>query len=208
MENHILEQDLSGSRQELSVVDGAPGKLFIGRTELEAELDKMAEAINRDYAGLNPVVVSILKGAVYFIADLTRRLTIPINIDFLAISRYGTHESDPAGGKRRPANHRGRTGAVRITKDLDLDIHGRHVLMVEDVIDTGLTLGYVLRSLRARGPASLNVCTLLDNPARRLVDLPVRYRGFTIPDHFLVGYGLDYQENYRHLPEIFVLKKK
>lgn len=193
-------------REESNGIDAVPGRLFLSRAQLDAQLDEMAQAINRDYDGLNPVIVSILKGAVYFVADLTRRLTIPVNIDFLAISRFGVPE--PAAGARRSAKSRTHSGAVRITKDLDLDIHGRHVLMVEDVIDTGLTLGYILRNLRARGPESLFVCTLLDNPARRLVDLPIRYRGFTIPDHYLVGYGLDYQEYYRHLPELYVLQKK
>ena len=168
------------------------GRVVYSREQIARRVRELGGAISRDYDGLHPVLVSVLKGAIYFVADLSRAITIPIQLDFLAISRYGQASDE--------------TGVVRITRDLDIDITGRHVLMVEDVIDTGLTLSYLLRILQGRMPASLYVCTLLDNRARRLVELPIRYRGFSVADEFLVGYGLDYQEEYRHLPYLATLK--
>lgn len=169
------------------------GRVVYPAERIQQRVRELAEEISRDYQNLHPVLVSVLKGAIYFIADLTRAIRVPLQVDFLAISRYGQSSDE--------------TGVVRITKDLDIDICGRHVLMVEDIIDTGLTLSYLLRILQNRAPASLHVCTLLDNRARRLVELPIRYRGFLVPDEFLVGYGLDYREDFRHLPFLATLKR-
>lgn len=167
-------------------------KVLISQDQLSRRVAELGEEISRDYALRDPIVVSVLKGAVYFVADLTRQLSFPVAIDFLAISSYG--------GTRDSA------GVVRLLKDLDEDVTGRHVLLVEDIIDTGLTASYILRLLRAREPASLAICTLLDKRARRIVDdLPIAYRGFEIPDVFVVGYGLDVRQRYRNLPFIGVL---
>jgi hypoxanthine phosphoribosyltransferase len=152
----------------------------------------MASDISRDYAGRDLLVVTVLKGGLYFLTDLTRAIDVPLAIDVMAINAY-------RAGK-------GPSGAVRLIKDLDEEITGRHVLLVEDIIDTGLTASYLIRSLRARDPADLAICTLLDKTARRIIDtLPIRYRGFEAPDVFLVGYGLDYRQLYRNLPYIGVL---
>ncbi|MBE3597399.1 MAG: hypoxanthine phosphoribosyltransferase [Limnochordaceae bacterium] len=169
------------------------GRVVYSEEAIRRRVQQLGEEISRDYEGLHPILVSVLKGAIYFVADLTRSIRIPIHLDFLAISRYG-QESE-------------QTGVVRITKDLDIPITGRHVLMIEDVIDTGLTLRYLLLMLERRQPASLYVCTLLDNRARRLVELPIRYRGFAMPDEFLVGYGLDWREDFRHLPYLAALAR-
>lgn len=169
------------------------GDTVIDQETLQRRITELAAAIDEDYRDKHPVIISVLKGAFYFVADLTRKLTIPINIDFLAISQMPGVSRD--------------TGIVRIAKDLDLSIAGRHVIMVEDIIDTGLTLAYLLQNLAPRRPRSLDVCVLLDNPARRLVELPIKYRGFKIPDTFVVGYGLDYKEDYRHVPYIAAFHK-
>ena len=161
--------------------------------QIGAKVGELAAAISRDYADRPPLLVSALKGAVYFLTDLTRAIDIPVEFDFIAITRYGS---------ARP-----QSGVVRLIKDLDVEITGRDVLLVEDIIDTGLTAGYLLRLLSARAPASLRICTLLDRPHRRILDtLEIAYRGFEIPDRFVVGYGLDYRERYRHLPFIGALK--
>jgi len=154
---------------------------------------ELGAEVSRDYEGLEPVLVGVLRGTVFFLADLIRHITIPISIDFLAISSYSPQSP---------------SGVVRITKDLDENIEGRHVLVVEDIIDTGLTLRYILRTLEARRPASLHVCVLLDRPALRLVPIPVRYVGFTIPNQFVVGYGLDLRQKYRNLPYIAVVRRE
>ncbi|HEV2359738.1 MAG TPA: hypoxanthine phosphoribosyltransferase [bacterium] len=156
---------------------------------------ELARAISQDYADRSPLLVSVLKGAVYFLTDLTRALAVPVQIDFMAITSYGSA--------------RAQSGVVRLIKDLDVEITGRDVVLVEDIIDTGLTVGYLLRLLQARAPASLRICTLLDRPHRRILEtLDITYRGFEVPDRFLVGYGLDYREQYRHLPFIGVLKNE
>jgi hypoxanthine phosphoribosyltransferase len=162
----------------------------IGQEELRQRVRELGAEISRDYAGRTPVLVSVLKGSFIFLADLVRAITVPVNVDFMAITRYGAS---------------GRGGAVRIEKDLDLAIAGRDVLIVEDIVDTGLTLGYLIKNLGAREPASLAVCTLLDRRARRLTKLPIRYVGFEIPDRFLVGYGLDQRERHRNLPYLAAL---
>jgi hypoxanthine phosphoribosyltransferase len=169
--------------------------VVLSTDEIRATVARLAAAISRDYAGRRPLLVSALKGAVYFLTDLTRAIDIPVEIDFIAITRYGS---------ARP-----QSGVVRLIKDLDVEITGRDVLLVEDIIDTGLTAGYLLRLLGARAPASLRICTLLDRPHRRILDtLEIGYRGVEIPDRFVVGYGLDYHERYRHLPFIGALKQE
>ncbi len=169
----------------------AIAEVLISQAELSAKVAELGRQISEQYQGTDLVLLSILKGAVVFLADLMRAITVPLAIDFIAISSYGA---------------RGASGAVRLVKDLDQDITGRHVLVVEDIVDTGLTLGYLLRTLSARNPASLKICTLLDRSVRRIVDLPIAFRGFEIPDRFVVGYGLDYLQHYRNLPFIGVLK--
>ncbi len=167
-------------------------QVLFGEEQIASKVRDLAAQISRDYAGQDLLLVTVLKGGFYFLADLTRALDIPVAIDFMAISSY-------RGGK-------GPTGAVRLIKDLDEEMTGRHVLLVEDIIDTGLTASYLIRSLQARQPADLAICTLLDKTARRIVEsLPIRYRGFEVPDVYLVGYGLDYRQLYRNLPYIGVL---
>jgi hypoxanthine phosphoribosyltransferase len=173
---------------------------FITSDELVIRTNELAWAIAEDYRGLgvsheNPLhMIGVLKGVVPFMADLMRAIPddVPVSLDFLSIAPYGPETRHNSG--------------VRLIKDLDEPIAGRHVLLVEDIIDTGLTLGYLMRMLRGRQPASLRVCTLLDRTSVRLIDVPLAYVGFEIPDHFVVGYGLDYKERYRNLPYIGVLK--
>lgn len=157
--------------------------------------DKVAELgarISADYEDKNPLVVSVLKGSYVFMADLTRKITIPCNVDFMAVSSYD------AGTKT--------TGEVQIIKDIGSKIDGRHLIIVEDILDSGVTLSFLMKILKARGAASIRLCTLLSKPERRKVDVPVDYLGFEIPDAFVVGYGLDYAEKYRNLPYIGILK--
>lgn len=162
--------------------------------KLQQRIGELAEAINRDYHGTELALVSVLRGSIFFITDLAVKLDIPLTMDFMAISEYGPRTAH---------------GVVRIIKDLDDEIQGRHVLVVEDIIDTGLTLNYLLNTLRPRSPASLAVCTLLDRPSLRIVeDLPVSYVGFELEDVFVVGYGLDYRQRYRNLPYIGILKEQ
>jgi hypoxanthine phosphoribosyltransferase len=172
----------------------APVDVLFTEAEIRARVGELAAEISRDYAGRDLLVVTVLKGGVYFLTDLTRALEIPVTVDFLAISSY-------RGG-------RGPAGVVRLLKDLDEEVTGRSVLLVEDIIDTGLTAAYLIRALQARDPADLAICTLLDKRVRRLVDtLPIRYRGFEIPDVFVVGYGLDHRQLYRTLPYVGVLRE-
>jgi hypoxanthine phosphoribosyltransferase len=164
------------------------GRVVYSEAQIRARVLDLGREISRDYAGRNPLVVGVLKGVMFFMSDLLRAIDIPVRVDFMAISRYVA----ATGGK----------GAVRLTKDLEESMADQHVLFVEDVIDTGLTLSYLLRNLRARGPASLEVCTLFDKPQHRLANIPLRYKGFDLPDRFVVGYGLDHKEAYRHLPYV------
>ncbi len=166
-------------------------QVVLSEEEIQSAVMRMAAQISRDYEGQNPVLVGVLTGVVMFLADLLRAITIPVAVDFMAISHYGSGPS---------------TGTVRIVKDLDQSITDRHVLFVEDVIDTGLTLDYLLRTLRTRQPGSLKVCVLFDRPYRRLIDIPLAYRGLELPDEFVVGYGLDVNGYYRNLPLIATLK--
>lgn len=167
-------------------------EILIGTERLHERIGELGVRITADYEGKDLLLVGVLKGAVFFMADLMRELALPCEIDFMAISSYGAGTDS--------------SGVVRILKDLDLNIADRDVLVVEDIIDSGLTLSYLMRTLRARHPASLEVCTLLTKPARREIDVPVRYVGFEIPNRFVIGYGLDFAERYRNLPYIGVLR--
>ncbi|SMB99904.1 hypoxanthine phosphoribosyltransferase [Thermanaeromonas toyohensis ToBE] len=167
-------------------------QVLVTGEQIKQRVKELGEAISRDYEGKDLLVVGILKGAIIFLADLVREITIPITLDFMAVSSYGSGTSS--------------SGVVRILKDLEVPVEDKHVLIVEDIVDTGLTLKYLLDNLRARQPLSLKCCTILDKPERRLVDVQIDYRGFCIPDYFVVGYGLDYNQKYRHLPDICVLK--
>ncbi|MDX1663686.1 MAG: hypoxanthine phosphoribosyltransferase [Candidatus Promineifilaceae bacterium] len=167
--------------------------ILIDQETLQERIAELAELIERDYANKdNLILLCVLKGAYMFLADLSRRLKLPHEVDFMAVSSYGEDISS--------------SGAVRIVLDLFRDIGGQHVLIVEDIIDSGRTLDYMRRSLLAREPASLRICTLLNKPERREIDVPVDYLGFDIPDEFVVGYGLDFAQIYRNLPYIAVLK--
>jgi hypoxanthine phosphoribosyltransferase len=167
------------------------GEIMIEQDRLQARIRELGEEVSRDYAGRDLLLVGVLKGAVFFMADLMRELTVPCEIDFMAISSYGAQTDS--------------SGVVRILKDLDTNIAGRDVLVVEDIIDSGLTLSYLMRSLKARKPGSLEVCALMTKPERREIDVPVRYVGFEIPNKFVIGYGLDFAERYRNLPYVAVL---
>jgi hypoxanthine phosphoribosyltransferase len=172
--------------------DGAIGDILVSAEDLERRVVELGAEISRDYAGREPVLIGVLKGAVLFLADLMRELTVPCEVDFMAVSSYGSATDS--------------SGVVRILKDLDNPIEGRDVLIVEDIIDSGLTLHYLLKNLRARNPASLEVCALLTKPERRRVDLPIRYVGFEIPNRFAIGYGLDHGQRYRNLRYVAALE--
>lgn len=178
--------DFSAMEKDLS-------SILFNEKQIETRVRELGELISRDYSGKNPVVIGILKGSLIFMSDLIRRLTIPLNIDYVAVSSYGRSTDS--------------SGVVRIVKDLDEPIEGRHVLVVEDIVDTGLTLRYLLDNLQSRRPLSVAVCVLLDKPSRRKVDIKPDYCGFEIPDEFVVGYGLDYAENYRNMPFIGILDR-
>ena len=159
---------------------------------LKARVAELAAQIDQDYAGREPMFISVLRGSFIFMADLVRAVTLPCKLDFMAVSSYGSGTTS--------------SGQVKITKDLSESIEGRDVLVVEDILDSGNTLSYLLQLLQARRPASVRLCTLLDKPSRRTKPVELHYSGFTIPDYFVVGYGLDYDEKYRNLPYIGVLK--
>ncbi len=167
-------------------------KVLLTEDEIQRRVKELGSAISRDFAGEEVVMVGILKGAVVFFADLARAITIPVNMDFMAISSYGSATKS--------------TGVVRILKDLDHDITGKNVIIVEDIVDSGMSLSFLKENLLSRGAKSLSVCVLLDKPSRRRINVDVSYRGFEVPDEFVVGYGLDYAERYRELPMIGVLK--
>jgi hypoxanthine phosphoribosyltransferase len=169
------------------------GEVLVAAEDLKRRVRELAEAISRDYAGRPLLLVGVLKGAVFFLSDLMRFIDIPVEVDFMAVASYGSATDS--------------SGVVRILKDLDVAIEGRDVLIVEDIVDSGLTLQYLLRNLGSRNPASLEVCALLTKPDRRKVDLPTRYVGFEIPDRFVIGYGLDYAERHRNLPFVAVLER-
>ena len=168
--------------------------MLLGGEEIRRRTEELAREITRDYAGRDLVMVGVLKGAFVFLADLARRVELPLEIDFVAVSSYGADTES--------------SGVVRIVKDLDLDISGKHVLLVEDIVDTGLTLAYLVQMLKQRGPASVEVCALLNKPDTRKVDIEVKYCGFEVPPLFVVGYGLDFAEKYRQLPYVVALEEQ
>jgi hypoxanthine phosphoribosyltransferase len=174
------------------VRDPAIGEILVQADDLQHRIRELGAEISRDYAGRNLLLIGVLKGAVFFLSDLMRHIEIPCELDFMAVASYGSATDS--------------SGVVRILKDLDTAIEDRDVLIVEDIVDSGLTLQYLLRSLGARDPHSLEVCALLTKPERRKVDLPTRYVGFEIPNRFVVGYGLDYDERHRNLPFVAVLE--
>jgi hypoxanthine phosphoribosyltransferase len=172
-------------------LEQAVGEVLIDQETLAARVAELGAEVSADYEGRDLLLIGVLKGAVFFMADLMRHLTVPCEVDFMAISSYGDATDS--------------SGIVRILKDLDINIERRHVLVVEDIIDSGLTLSYLIRNLESREPATLEVCALLTKPSRREIDVPVRYVGFEIPNKFVVGYGLDFAERYRNLPYVGVL---
>jgi hypoxanthine phosphoribosyltransferase len=167
-------------------------QVFVSTEALQRRVAELGRAISDDYRGKNPVLVGALKGVICFMADLLRAITIPVEVDFIAISSYTNEVRDQ--------------GVVRLVKDLDRPINGRHVIFIEDVVDTGLTLNYLMNNLRAHMPASLEVCALFDRKGHRFMEVPIRYKGFDVPDYFIVGYGLDHHEKYRNLPYVGILK--
>ncbi|MDQ3880451.1 MAG: hypoxanthine phosphoribosyltransferase [Chloroflexota bacterium] len=167
-------------------------RILVTEQQIQARVRELGAQLAGDYAARDPVLVSVLKGSILFLADLIRAIDVPLSVDLMEVSSYGTGTES--------------SGLVRILKDLSAPIEGRHVVVVEDIIDTGLTLNYLLRYLDGKHPASIAVCALLDKPARRLVEIPIAYRGFSIPDQFVVGYGLDFAERYRNLPYVGVLR--
>ncbi len=168
------------------------GETLVSAAELDRRVRELGAEVSRDYEGRDLLLVGVLKGAVPFIADLMRELSVPCELDFMAVSSYGSSTDS--------------SGVVRILKDLDASIEGRHVLVVEDIVDSGLTLHYLIKNLRARNPASLEVCALLTKPERRRVDLPIRYVGFEIPNRFAIGYGLDHGQRFRNLRYVAALE--
>jgi hypoxanthine phosphoribosyltransferase len=173
--------------------EDAIGEILVSAEELERRVRELAAEITRDYAGRDLLLVGVLKGAVFFLSDLMRQLEIPVAVDFMAVASYGSATKS--------------SGVVRILKDLDAPIDGRDVLIVEDIVDSGLTLQYLMRNLAGRNPRTLEVCALLIKPERQKVDLPTRYVGFEIPNRFAIGYGLDHGERYRNLPYVAALKE-
>jgi hypoxanthine phosphoribosyltransferase len=175
------------------VPPGVIGEALVSQQDLERRVRELGAEISRDYQGKELFLVGVLKGAVFFLSDLMRHLTVPCEVDFMAVSSYGSSTES--------------SGVVRIMKDLDTPIEGRDVLVVEDIVDSGLTLKYLLRTLSARNPSSLEVCALLEKPERRKVDLEIRYTGFEIPNTFVIGYGLDHLERFRNLPYVAALNQ-
>ena len=177
---HLLDRDVE--------------RVLFSEEELRRRVAEIAAEIDRDYAGKEPLLVSVLRGSFIFMADLCRAIDLPCTLDFMSVSSYGSGTTS--------------SGQVQITKDLSEDITGRHIIVVEDILDSGNTLSYLLKILENRHPASIRLCTLLDKPDRRVKPVEVHYSGFTIPDAFVVGYGLDYAEKYRNLPYIGILKPR
>ena len=166
--------------------------VLITREEIEKEVKRIGEAISRDYEGKTPILISVLKGAFIFMADLVRNITVPCTLDFMSVSSYGK------GTKS--------SGQVQIIKDLDTNIEDRDVIIVEDILDSGITLSYLIQLLQARRPKSLKICALFDKPSRHKVNIDLAYKGLVVPNEFIVGYGLDYAEKYRNLPDVCILK--
>ncbi len=179
------------NRSEIKI-NNAISQILYTEEQINNRIFELASLINEDYKDKYPVFVGVLKGVFIFMADLLRKIEIDCDVDFLAISNYSSDART--------------RGVVRLVKDLDIPIEDRHVLFIEDVIDTGLTLNYLLRNLLERHPTSLKVCTLFNKPTRRLIELPIQYKGFDLPDKFIVGYGLDYNERFRNLPYVGIIK--
>jgi hypoxanthine phosphoribosyltransferase len=179
--------------QESSGGDSKVGEVLVSSEDLQRRVGELAREISTDYEGKDLMLIGVLKGAVFFVADLMRELTVPCEVDFMAVTSYGSATDS--------------SGVVRILKDLDSSIEGGDALIVEDIIDSGLTLHYLMRNLRARNPRSLEVCALLTKPERRRVDLPIRYVGFEIPNRFAIGYGLDFDQRYRNLDYVAALRQ-
>jgi hypoxanthine phosphoribosyltransferase len=175
-------------------LEAAVSEVLIEEDALARRITELADEVSSDYVERDLLLIGVLKGAVFFMADLMRQITVPCEVDFMAISSYGGSTDS--------------SGVVRILKDLDINIRDRDVLVVEDIIDSGLTLQYLMRNLRSREPASLEVCALMTKPARREIEIPVRYVGFEIPNRFVIGYGLDFAERYRNLPYVGVLNER
>ncbi|MCP5100015.1 MAG: hypoxanthine phosphoribosyltransferase [Chloroflexi bacterium] len=185
MNNQFLSPDAYHQSDDVS-------KIQFTAEDIKNRVQELGAAISKDYAGLNPLLIGVLKGGFPFMADIVRMITVPVEVDFISVSSYSAETRDQ--------------GLVRIQKDLEEPIAGRHVIFIEHVIDTGLTLSYLLRNLEARSPASIKVCVLFDKSRRRLINIPLAYKGFDLPDRFYVGYGLDYREQYRNLPFVGSLK--
>lgn len=166
-------------------------KVLLSEKEVDDRIQAIGEQISRDYAGKQVHLICVLKGGSFFLCELAKRITVPVSLDFMSVSSYGSETKS--------------SGVVKIIKDLDEPIKGKDVLVIEDIVDSGRTLSYLMEMLKDRGPASLKLCTLLDKPDRRVIDVPVDYTGFEIPDEFVVGYGLDYDQKYRNLPYIGVI---
>lgn len=166
-------------------------KVLLSEKEVDDRIQAIGEQISRDYAGKQVHLICVLKGGSFFLCELAKRITVPVSLDFMSVSSYGSETKS--------------SGVVKIIKDLDEPIKGKNVLVIEDIVDSGRTLSYLMEMLKDRGPASLKLCTLLDKPDRRVIDVPVDYTGFEIPDEFVVGYGLDYDQRYRNLPYIGVI---
>ncbi len=177
----------------MNTLDGDIKKILLTEEEIGERIKQLAQALNRDYCDKSPLFIGILRGAIMFLGDLTRATNLPLEVDFMAVASYGSSTRS--------------SGVVRILKDLDEDIRDRHVVLIEDILDTGLTLNYLLKNLKTRQPASLEVCALLVKKERQEVGVELKYSGFEIEDTFVVGYGLDYQERYRNLPYIGTLKE-
>lgn len=173
-------------------LDGIQEEILLSAGAIQKRVRELGEAISRDYAGREVFLVGVLKGAWVFLADLARQITVPASFDFMSVSSYGAATRS--------------SGVVQIIKDIEESIEGRHVIIVEDIVDSGLTLSYLVSMLKTRHPASLKVCVLLDKPDRRVTPVDLDYVGFAIPDAFVVGYGLDYAGNYRHVPYVFTLR--
>lgn len=169
-------------------------RVLIPREEIEKKVAELSEELRKDYKEKHPLIIGTLKGSFVFMSDLIRKLDIPVEIDFVRLSSYGS-------GKET-------SGKIKLVQGVKTPIRGRHVLVIEDIVDTGLTVRFLFDSLSRRKPASLKLCTLLDKPSRRVVDVPIDYLGFTVPDAFIVGYGLDFDEKFRHLPDVCVLEEQ
>jgi hypoxanthine phosphoribosyltransferase len=191
----VLDASADAERAHGGAAGGAAeiGEVLVGAEDLRRRVAELAEQISGDYATRSLLLVGVLKGAMFFLSDLMRLIEIPVEVDFMAVASYGSATDS--------------SGVVRILKDLDVAIEGRDVLIVEDIVDSGLTLQYLLRNLGSRDPRTLEVCALLTKPERRKVELPARYVGFEIPDRFVIGYGLDYQERHRNLPFVAALER-